>query len=408
MKYLLINSLKLGGAERVAQVLADGEIFDEIILLENEKDYEVSLPVRFLSTHNSKTNRIYKTLFILIYVLRLKKIIKSGDVVVSFLERSNFVNIILGYFVKTRNIITIHTTISREYDKGFLKKIYYFFMKVFYPRADKIITVSKVIENDVRNIFKTKNVSTIYNPVNILNIEKLASEKIDSPWNDILKNKFIVNVGRLVWQKNQKFLIDFYEFVYKKTKEFKLLIIGDGPLRDSLVEYAREKGFSVFSYGENAQLFDKYDIYFVGHQDNPFFFESRSTIFLFPSVLEGMPMSIIEAMACGLPVISSDCKSGPREIISPSSDINEIISDPRVAEFGILMPKTDNYQSEMVEQWGNFFIDFCNNDNLGKYKNLSLKRAKDFNATNIFSLWREIINLSSAPTQDSGDCFKNN
>lgn len=392
MKYLLINSLKFGGAERVAQILSGADIFDGIILLENEQDFEVSLPVIFLSSHTIKTNSIYKTFFIPIYAWRLRDRVKNGDTIVSFLERANFVNIIFGLFIKTKNIITIHTTISREYGQGLVKRFYYLLIKALYPLADRIVAVSRGIEQDIKKVIAVEKIIIIYNPINNLEIIKKSLEPINDKWDEIFKNKVCVNTGRLVWQKNQKFLIDVFKKAAKKIKGFKLLIIGDGPLRDSLISHAKEEGLAVFSIWESDSLSIDFDIYFVGHQENPFSFESRSSIFLFTSVLEGMPMSVIEAMACGLPIISSDCQSGPREIISPRSEIDQVILEPELGEFGVLLPKTDECDEKLIEKYGNFIVDFINDEKIiAKYKNLSLERAKDFDLQNISKLWKEII-----------------
>jgi len=177
-KYLLINSLKFGGAERVAQILANAEVFDEVILLEDEKDYSLNIPISKLSQHTNKTSPVLKTLFIPIYAWRLHKIINKGDIVVSFIERANFVNIISKLFFNHKTIITLHSNISLSF-KTIKKYPYYILIKILYPKADAVISVSNGVNNDFKNIvnFKKYN-SIINNPIDIKLINNLKDRPV--------------------------------------------------------------------------------------------------------------------------------------------------------------------------------------------------------------------------------------
>ena len=110
----------------------------------------------------------------------------------------------------------------------------------------------------------------------------------------------------------------------------KLIILGDGELSDDLIKLSGNLGLKTFSLIGNVQVDDSHDVYFFGFQENPFKFISKSKLFLLSSLYEGFPNVIVEAMACGIPIISSDCKSGPREILTEDSSNKKITK----AEYG--------------------------------------------------------------------------
>ena len=116
--YFLINSLWGGGAENVALRLAKYLKPERIFILERDVKYETNIPILSLSSHSIYTNPILKTFFIPIYTLRLKSFLKEGDLVISFMERANFVNILLGN--KFKRIISIHQSIIGRKKKSSL------------------------------------------------------------------------------------------------------------------------------------------------------------------------------------------------------------------------------------------------------------------------------------------------
>lgn len=109
----------------------------------------------------------------------------------------------------------------------------------------------------------------------------------------------------------------------------KLAILGRGELEDYLKQLACEMDLEK-------------DVYFLGFQKNPFKFISKSKIYVFPSLYEGFPNALCEAMACGVTVISSDCKSGPREILAPETNIDGETKIIEYAKYGMLLPVCDD------------------------------------------------------------------
>ncbi|MFA6194136.1 MAG: glycosyltransferase [Patescibacteria group bacterium] len=388
MRYLLINSLKFGGAEKVAQILSDAGVFDKIITLEDEQDFPLGVPIMKLSGHTQATSSALKTIFIPVYAWRLRRILRGGDVVVSFIERANFVNICAKIISGHKAVIALHTNISSSF-KTLKKYPYYLLIKMLYPRADAVISVSKGINDDFKRIisFKRYN-SVIYNPIDLISVNSLKSEVLG--FSDELMQNSLITVGRLFYQKAQWTLLKTFSGLLGKIPGAKLFIIGDGDLRGQLLAYAAGLGLKVFSVFSNpiAEIDSSYDVYFLGFQKNPYKFMARATVFVLSSVSEGMPMVVLEAMACGLPVVSSDCNYGPREILLSGGK-----------KFGLLVPVLDYKISEDIDtadkghgEWLEAFSGLLNDEEKRReYQELSLARAEDFSISQIKAIWRELF-----------------
>ena len=154
-KYLLINSLGGGGAERQAILLATMGVFDGIIVLENDRAYPTpSVPVYSISPHANRTSRMIKFFTLPLYVWRIASIIKNDDIVVSFLERSNMINVVVRLIRRHRAIISERQSPSLAYcGKRFRDRVQRMFIRALYPRADSIVVNSHGIRHDLTELF---------------------------------------------------------------------------------------------------------------------------------------------------------------------------------------------------------------------------------------------------------------
>ena len=373
----LLPTLSAGGGERVASELSLGlpNSIEKIIVLFKK---EISYPYkgRIISLDILKPSGILqKAICCFLGLLRFRKLVKKEkpNYVISFGHLPNLINIFstcLPAGMGAKSVVRIDNFYSSSC-QGFGGKIYRILVRLLFNKADIIMPVSKESANDLVRNFKIKRekIKVIYNPLNIKEIERLAKEPLDKEYEDIFKNPVIINMGQMGKQKNQKDLIKAFKKIKEKIKNAKLVILGQGNLEPELKGLSKSLGI------EN-------DVYFLGWQKNPFKFLANSKIFVLSSLWEGLPYVLLEAMASGLPVVSYDCRSGPREILAPKTDSSFQTKNIEFAEYGILVePEKHELLTEAV-------VKFLSDDNLcKKFEEKSRKRAMDFDIKNIIKEW---------------------
>jgi len=394
--YFLINSLAGGGAEKVAIRLSDHLPISAFILLERDVKYKTDKPIFFLSNHSTKTSPIIKTLSIPTYAYKLSDFIEKNSLVVSFLERANFVNIISKLFKKHRAIISVR--MDQQTGHVGLRKLNKLLVRILYPKAGLIIAVSHGVKESLINLgIEEEKIKVIYNPYPIDEIRELAKEPLGS-YEEIFKHPVLITAGRLTKQKGQWYLIRVFKALKEKHKDLKLVILGEGQLKDYLVGLSEELGLKTYVW-DRDELSESFDVYFLGFQKNPFKFIARSKLFVFPSLWEGFPNALVEAMACGVAVVSFDCRSGPREIFAPNTDFNYQTQKPEFAEYGVLMPVFEvKYKSaeeplgEKEMMWVETVDKLLKDGNLRKdYSEKAKQRAEDFSIEKIVREWEEVL-----------------
>ena len=395
----LINSLISGGAERVAVNLFSKlskkyDIHFYIIL--NDIFYKTPKSIKFkpLSNYSIKQGNIkFLSAILKSFFKYLKETQKNNpDLLISFLEISNFLNILVAKITGEKVIISVHCNPNNMYPKYTLYgKVHRTLIKLLYPNVDKIITVSKQIEQILiknYNIPKEK-IKTIYNPHPINKYQKLANEPLEKKYQKIFKDSFVfINIGRLTEPKGQWFLIRAFKKVSKKYPNAKLIILGEGELKEKLQELINK-----------LNLQDK--VFLLGRQDNVFKFLKNSHCFVFSSLWEGLPNTVIEALSINLPIISTDCKTGPREILCPELDIEEKIYYPYYGKYGILtkpFPRKFIFKSleeePLIEEeklLSELMVKMIENESLRKKYSSGLERAKDFDVDKIVKEWENVI-----------------
>src|SRR3989344_613980 len=326
--FLLPNFYQAGGHRVVSELsfnLSEG-LRQTLVLFENKVSFpfngkiislDVALSVNFLQ-------RFYR-FFIRLY--RFKEIIskEKPDWVVSFGDSANIINILTN----KNSIARVDMFLSKEYS-GFLGILFKVLINTFFNKSSKIITVSRASARDLVDNFgvKKEKISTIYNPIDVEKIKILSQEGLEPQYEEIFKNPTLVSVGRLARQKGQWHLIRAFSQIKKEIKNLKLVILGDGELEAHYKELIKD-----------YQL--EGDIFLLPWHKNPFKFIAKSQLFILSSLWEGLPMVAIEAMACGVPVICSDARSGAREILAPDTDFNFETNTIEYAKYGVLTPVCD-------------------------------------------------------------------
>jgi len=405
----IIPKLGSGGAERVianlCQSLEDFEKY--VVIFEKEIKYEVKANIIRIPLLPSK-NLLFRILNFLIIKLRLKNFKKKikTSFTISFMEPANYYNIFTEHN-QEKIILTFHSYYSLKYNpkrkfsvkKRFRLLFYKFIMKRFYNKADLLIAVSKGIEFDLVKNFgiNSEKIITIYNPVLLEEIEGFSKEKLFE-YENIFKHQVIITAGRLKRAKGQWYLLRIFKKLKEQHKDLKLLILGEGGLKEYLIKLSEELGLKTYVW-DRDKLNHDFDVYFLGFRKNPFKFMARSKLFVFPSLWEGLPNALVEAIACGVPVISADCMSGPREILAPNTDITRQTDKPEFAEYGILMPtfeykfkSADEPLDEKEQMWVDIIDKMLTDDDLRKYYTEKGKeRAKDFQIEKILREWEKVL-----------------
>lgn len=380
---IIVPKLKEGGAERVAANLSLElpSNYNKFIFLFDDTNIKYPYNGKIIKIENKETKNILgKILKVFRQVMKVRKLKRKYniDVTISHLVGPNFLNILSK--VNDKVIITEHSYIRKKRisrQGKFLRKIY--------NKADKIVAVSDGVKKNLIENYNInhKKVETIYNFFDFKNIRIKAYENIKEK--SLFKNPVIINVGRLTKLKGQWHLIKIFKEVKKEINDAKLVFLGEGPLRCKLENLSKKIGLES-------------DIVFLGFKDNPYKYMRNSDVFAFTSLQEGLPMVIIEAMASGVPVISTDCKTGPKEILVPGvyEDISEVI----YSKYGILTPAFDlddfNFDpttlNEREKTYANVLTNLMKDHTLrNEYKKNQKKRIEDFHPKNIIGEWIKII-----------------
>jgi glycosyltransferase involved in cell wall biosynthesis len=232
---------------------------------------------------------------------------KEPRAILSFLNYPNIALLLASFLSRpgTRFIISVHNTISvaaAHNESKWLRSVPRL-MRRLYQRADAIVAVSGGVAADTAAItaLPQSRITTIYNPVVRPEIEVLANASPDHPWLSEGNVPVILAAGKLKPQKDFQTLLQAFAEI-RRQRPARLVILGEGASKEELLAYSRRLGVDA-------------DVDFPGHVRNPFAYYKRASVFVLSSLWEGLPTVLIEAMACGCPVVSTDCPSGPHEIL---------------------------------------------------------------------------------------------
>lgn len=297
MKIILyIDTMQYGGANRVMANLANyfSSLSDNRVILindiecKNEKEYILNDKIERYYLDKDITNKFMRKQIQRIKMLR--KIVKNtdADVILSFMGPPNYRMLISTMGLSIKKCVSVRNDPYREYGKGIRRII----ANIIFLLSDGyILQTEDAAKYFVKNIQKKSKI--IFNPVN----EKFYSVKRD------VEEKRIVMVGRLQKQKNFELAIRAFAKVHRLHADYKLCIYGEGELKPKLKKLALELNISNF-------------VEFLGQVSDIEKKLSNASLFLLTSDFEGMPNALMEAMAVGVPVISTDCPcGGPRTLI---------------------------------------------------------------------------------------------
>jgi N-acetylgalactosamine-N,N'-diacetylbacillosaminyl-diphospho-undecaprenol 4-alpha-N-acetylgalactosaminyltransferase len=318
----IINSLTGGGAERImARLLgnsaaqANGAELHLILLDVEPAAYTVpaSITVHQLDTKGSMFGGL---------VSLWRKISElAPDICVSFLTRSNLLSILICRIKGIRCVISERVNTSSHHPHNTAGNLARFLTYVGYRHASRVIAVSSGIAKDLSENYAVPpaNISAIPNPIDSEMIRTSGAVPADLPYSRPL----VVGMGRLVPNKNFAMLIDAFAQLGSSGT---LLIMGEGPLLADL-------------QAQTAQLGLTDQVVFAGFRENPFSIIKSADCYVLPSNGEGFPNGLVEAMCLGTPVISTNCHSGPSEILDDRPYFP--VEAATECKYGMLVPTND-------------------------------------------------------------------
>jgi N-acetylgalactosamine-N,N'-diacetylbacillosaminyl-diphospho-undecaprenol 4-alpha-N-acetylgalactosaminyltransferase len=372
---LVIPHVSGGGGEKVLSELAcrlQAEIV--VVVFEEKFSYPVNGKVISLNAPIDRTSSLSRALgfFRRLRLFRRALHAERPDVVLSFMGEANLINAL----VSARPVLSVHTHMSSiDTMRGGVEAVAVrALVRWLYKRA-VVIAVSDSVKRDIVEKFNvpSSQVAVISNAADISNIAKLAREDVQCPWKSELP--VIITAGRLSPVKAQWHLIRAFAEV-RKNRPCQLAILGSGDLENYLKRLARDLNIEK-------------DVFFLGWHLNPFKLLSRANVFVLPSLTESFGLVLVEAMACGLPVIATDCPGGSREIIMGGA------SGP----CGVLVPPPDGkmYQASDVltdaerELAGQIIRMLDDRDQRERFIKAGSARANDFDTPKFVEKYQRIL-----------------
>ncbi|UEM02018.1 glycosyltransferase [Skermanella rosea] len=303
---VFLQDLYGGGAERVMLALATGIARRgypvDLVLVRREGAYVDDIPpgIRVVELG---TRRTVNSVVALARYLRRERPVVLLTALVHVNIAALLARLLAGG--RTRIAITEHNQISRNMGAkaNSTLRMAYRLVPYLYPRAAKIIAVSGGVADDLTRFARLDRgrIDVAHNPVVTPDLLARAAEPVNHPWFAEGEPPVILGVGRLSPQKDFANLLLAFARIRAK-RPARLLILGEGALRPDLEQLADELGVSR-------------DVQLPGFVDNPMAFMAKASLFVLSSQFEGLPTVLIEAIACGTSTVSTDCPSGPREIL---------------------------------------------------------------------------------------------
>lgn len=303
---LIVSSLACGGAERAVVLIAEGLIkrghkVSLLTIAGIEGDfYKVAkgverIPLDLEKNSPTMLHALWNNLH---RFWKVRRTISSlnPDIVISHMCESNILTLISLFNTKYSVIVTEQNDPRMARNQGIWGKL----RRLIYPLAAKVVSVSQGVDSYFDWLPKTKR-AVIYNPLQPISFED-EQDTINLPKGADPDKKWIIGMGRLEYQKNFELLISAFHKLADKYSDWQLLIFGEGTLRTKLEKM-------ILSFG----LTDR--VLLLGVTSNPISILKKSELFVLSSRFEGLPLVLLEALACGLAVISTDCPSGPSEVI---------------------------------------------------------------------------------------------
>jgi glycosyltransferase involved in cell wall biosynthesis len=229
------------------------------------------------------------------------------DALLSAIDYTNIIALLAQRIANKPNrlVVVEHNTLSQRKNQlpYFYRLLLPKLIRLFYPWAEYIVAVSRGVADDlaITTGLRRDNIRVTYNPIITQDLRKKSQETLKHPWFEPGQPPVLISIGRLSAQKDFPNLIRAFAKV-RKNRVARLMILGEGEDRPILEKMVEELGLSD-------------EISLPGFVENPYPYMVKSSVYVLSSKWEGLPTVLVEALYCGIPIVSTDCPSGPREIL---------------------------------------------------------------------------------------------
>ncbi len=356
--FLVVPSLAIGGQEKVAvdTAISLKEEYDVQIIAfhRHEHEYEKPCDVRYfdVGVSDKSIGKIINQIIRAFKLARLRRKLKP-DVVYSFGGTANLTNALSDILSPGKTVVAIHGYAGVSKSK---------LGKFVYNRADSVICIANEMKDKLLQLYpKLKKSVVIENGYSIEKIIEKSKEEIDFT----KKQPFtFITMGRLEKVKGYERLIKAFAKVKKINPRVELCFVGKGSLEETLKTAVIDNSLS-----DSVQ--------FLGYQKNPHAYLSKADAYVLSSHSEGFPNALIEALSCSLPIVSVDCRSGPREILSKEYT-SERVKGVSSREYGILTEYCED-EDKLVDYLAEGMLEIAHNAQLREsYIEKSVSRALCF------------------------------
>lgn len=404
---MLIPELGYGGAEqsfvRLYRLLAERHNVTIAVFRRHyakgaytQSDDQIDMPVRVLDDTAilSRPERWIKRW------LAVRKLKQNCDVTISFLTGANMLNAVTGG--SGHKIISMRG--SRRYDPAFTNAKRFLYQYILDPLtfrlSDRIISISDGLTAELRSHvgWNTRNkIRTIELFFDVEALITSVSDPIEREIEELKALPVIMAAGRLSSEKGFQYLIPIFAEVRQRLSSAKLVLIGDGPLYHTLVNLCRS--FNLPLCDGQAGIKDS-AVIFLGYRKRPQRYFRVARLFVMSSLTEGFSNCIIEALAAGIPVLSTDCPWGPRSILwkSPPNVKKPYVTEvPTYADYGTLMPRIDDvrYLKSWVDTIYTMLMSYHSDE---VSTELRRSRVWDFDYRQVGQKWLDLIDELAADT----------
>ena len=320
-----------GGAEKVAANLGNyltDQGYETHLLTFYEAPQKYPYHGIYHTFNEQPKTRLQKVFQVPVRIWKIARYARRHKITVAytFLEEANFYTLVAKLLFRRRLpvIVSVRNNLNQR------GRLFRWLSKKLYPHAQAVVSVTRAVEHMLQVDYGLHNTTTIYNSLDMEHVERQVGQPLPAAYQWLSDAQpLIITIGRLIQQKGQWHLIRAFSAVQQAHPDATLVILGEGEYRERLQQLVDDCGLSE-------------RVHFIGKHENVYQFLASADVFAFSSLWEGMPNTMLEALSVGLPIVSTDCVSGPREIIAPEVGTIESIHYPHGSPYGILTPVPDN------------------------------------------------------------------